>query len=170
METSEAPITAPPKVEPSPEHRWLQRLAGDWTFTVEQMMGLDPAAPPHTGTETVRGLGELWVVARGQSNMGDQPDMSLMTLGYDPARGRFVGTFVGPLMAQLWVYEGQLDAAQRVLTLDTEGPSFTGDGSTAPYQDLIELIGDDERTLTSRAQGPDGEWQQLMTMRYRRTG
>jgi hypothetical protein len=72
------------------------------------------------------------------------------------------------MMTSMWVYEGTVDATGRVLTLDTEGPSMSGDG-TAKYQDIVEFQSDDERSLTSRVQGPNGEWQQIMKATYRRT-
>ena len=59
-------------------------------------------------------------------------------------------------MTNLWVYEGALDSAERVLTLDTEGPSMAGDGRIAKYKDAIELRSRDERVLTSRMLGEDG--------------
>jgi len=75
---------------------------------------------------------------------------TLMTLGYDPAKGRFVGTWIGSMMTHLWVYDGELDPAGRVLTLNSEGPSMTGDGSFAKYQDIVEFMSDDHRVLTAR--------------------
>jgi hypothetical protein len=97
------------------------------------------------------------------------PSVSLATLGYDPQKKRFVGTFIGSMMTHLWVYDGSLDADERVLTLDTEGPSMTGDGKMVKYQDIIEILSADQRTLTSRVQGDDGAWTQIMKMTYRRT-
>jgi hypothetical protein len=94
-------------------------------------------------------------------------DYSIMTLGYDPARKRFVGTFVGSMMTHLWLYDGALDAAGKVLTLDSEGPNFTQDG-LAKYQDIIELVSDDVRTLKSQIQGDDGNWLHFMSVTYRR--
>jgi hypothetical protein len=91
-----------------------------------------------------------------------------MTLGYDPAKGRFVGTFVGSMMTNMWVYEGTLDQKGNTLTLDTEGPSMVGDGSVAPYRDVIEMKSDDLRVMTSHGQGPDGNWTAFMTTTYRR--
>lgn len=41
------------------------------------------------------------------------------------------------------IIDGALDAAGKMLTLDTEGPSFTGDGSLVPYLDIIEIESDD---------------------------
>ena len=37
------------------------------------------------------------------------PATMIMTLGYDPAKKRFVGTFIGSMMTNLWVYEGELE-------------------------------------------------------------
>jgi uncharacterized protein DUF1579 len=46
-----------------------------------------------------------------------------MTLGYDPEKKQYVGTWVGSMMSYLWVYDGSLDAEEKVLTLNAEGPS-----------------------------------------------
>ena len=75
---------------------------------------------------------------------------NVMTLGYDTGRKRFVGSWIGSMMTHQWVYDGELDASERVLTLNSEGPSFSGDGSMSKYQDVIELKGKDVRTLTGR--------------------
>src|SRR3954452_23175039 len=99
---------------------------------------MEPGKPPEksTGTESVRSLGGLWIVADGQGEMpGGGAATMVLTLGYDPQKQRFVGTWVGSMMTNLWVYDGTLDAAARVLTLNAEGPSMSGDGRTAKYQD-----------------------------------
>ena len=144
-----------PKVELQEEHRWLHRLVGEWTFEGEASMG--PGQPPAklAGTESVRSLGGLWVQGEGEMP-GDCPGTTLVTLGYDPQKKRFVGTFVGSMMTHLWVYEGKLDKANRVLTLDTEGPDCADPTKLVRYQDVIELASDDHRILTSRARGEDG--------------
>jgi hypothetical protein len=157
------------QVEEQKEHRWLQRLVGEWTSEMEAVMEPGGAPMTETGAESTRSIGGVWVVSEGRGTMPDgRPSTTLMTLGYDPARQRFVGTFVGSMMTNLWVYEGELDAAADVLTLHTEGPSFADQGKTAAYRDAIELRGDDHRVLTSSYRGDDGEWHQFMTAHYRR--
>ena len=99
---------------------------------------------------------------------GDVTAKTVMTLGYDTAKKKFVGTFIGSMMTNLWVYEGELDEAGRVLTLDAEGPSFTDPNKTAKYKDAIEIVSPDHRILTSRYLGDDGQWHQFMTAHYRR--
>jgi hypothetical protein len=158
------------KAEPQKEHAWLQKLVGEWTFEAECSMGPDQPPMKNTGTETVRPLGEVWVLADGTGEMPDgSPAKMLITLGYDPKKQRFVGTFVGSMMTNMWVYEGTLDASGKILTLDTEGPNFADEGKTlSKYQDVIEVVSDDHRILSSRTLGPDGKWTTFMTSHYRR--
>lgn len=169
MDTATAPQDVSAMVvEPQKEHQWLQRLVGEWTSEAESA---EPGQPPtiHRGTETVRSIGDIWFLAEGKADMpgGGQGTM-LMTLGYDPQKNRFVGTWLGSMMTHLWIYDGELDEAGRVLTLSAEGPSMAGDGSMAQYRDVIEFKTDDHRVLTSHLLGDDGNWQQFMTAHYYR--
>lgn len=154
------------QAEPQKEHRWLEQLVGEWEYEHEAVMG--PGQPPikSRGTESVRSLG-LWILGEGKWQMPDgAPATMIITLGYDPAKGRFVGTFIGSMMTNLWVYDGQLEG--NVLTLNAEGPSFTDPNKTARYQDIIEVLSADHHTLSSQVQGDDGRWLRFMTAHYRR--
>lgn len=155
--------------EPQKQHQWLHRLVGDWTFVNKCSMGPDQPAMESTGKESVRLLGKLWTIGEGVSEHPPGGDFrSIMTLGFDPVTNRFVGTFVASMMTHLWPYNGTLDATEKILTLDSEGPSFSGDGTMAKYQDMIEFISDDHRTLSSQILGPDGKWNLFMTAHYHR--
>ena len=149
--------------EPSQEHRWLQRLVGEWTFDSECQMGPDQPPMKTSGKETVRSLGGLWTIGEGSGTC-----RSIMTLGFDPRTKKFVGTFIADVMTHLWPYNGTLDAAGKVLTLDSEGPGMTGEDSYVKYQDIIEFISDDHRTLASRYLGSDGKWVPFMKAHYRK--
>lgn len=155
--------------EPTKEHRWLLRMVGEWSIDGECMM--DPDQPPmkSTGTCVTRPLGELWTLSEGRGEMPGGGEMqSIITLGYDPAKQKFVGTFTASMMTHLWLYEGSLDASGKVLTLDADGPSMTGDGTTQKYQDIVTVENDDHWILSSQAHGPDGQWHKFMTAHYRR--
>jgi hypothetical protein len=157
-------------VEPQKEHQWLQSLVGEWTYENEALM--EPGKPPVKlgGSETIRSLGGLWILCEGR---GECPGVgiatTLMTLGYDPARKRYVGTFVASMMTHLWVYEGSTDSSGTILTLETEGPGMTPDGKMAKYKDVIEVKSTSHRVLTSHMLQPDGSWLQFMTANYRRS-
>jgi len=157
-------------VEPQKEHQWLQKFVGEWTY--ESEIPAEPGQPSqkYAGTESVRALGDIWVLCEGRGEMpGGEMGTTLMTLGYDPQKKRFVGTFIGSMMASLWLYDGALDATNKVLTLDSEGPSFSDEGKTAKYKDVIEFKSDDHRVFSSSFLGDDGKWNQFMTAHYRRT-
>jgi hypothetical protein len=153
-----------PFAKPGEEHRWLEQLVGNWTYQGEAADQEGKA----TGTETVRSLGGLWFVAEGLGDMGDGAQaQTMMTLGYNPESGRYLGTWVGSMMTHLWVYDGELDAAKRVLTLNCEGPSMSGDGTMVPYRDVIEVIDSDHRTLKAYVK-ENGDWRHFMTTHYYR--
>jgi hypothetical protein len=158
------------KSEPQQEHQWLSKLVGEWTWEAEATMAPDQPAHKVQATEVVRSLGGLWVLCEshhGTTPEGD-PSTTIMTLGYDPLRKRYVGTFIGSMMSYMWVYEGVLDATGNKLTLDTVGPTFDGTGKMAQYKDVIEFKSPDHRVLTSQTLTPDKGWQQFMTAHYRR--
>ena len=169
MSATEPKPEMPMPAQPQKEHQWLQKLIGEWTYEHEATMGPDQPAEVIRGTENVRSLGGLWTLGEGQGQMpGGGSATTLMTLGYDPEKKRFVGTFIGSMMTNLWVYEGELDNDEKVLTLNAEGPDFTQPGRTAKYQDVIEFKSDDHRVLTSRTLGEDGQWHEFMTADYHR--
>lgn len=157
--------------KPQKEHQWLEQLVGDWTASSDCSMGPDQPAVKNEWTETTRSLHGLWVVSEGRGEMpdGSGPTTSILSIGYDPAKGQYVGTFIASMMTHLWVYDGgSVDAEGRTLTLHAEGPSFADPARTARYQDIIEMKSPDHRVMTSRMLGEDGEWRQIMTAEYRR--
>lgn len=157
------------QAKPQNQHHWLQKLVGEWIYETEATMGAEQPPEKATGTESVRSLGGLWILAEGQGEMpGCGAATMIMTLGYDPHKQQYVGTWIGSMMTHLWVYDGKLDADERVLTLDSEGPAMTGEGKMAKYRDAIEFKSDDHRVLTSHMLGDDGQWHNFMTANYRR--
>lgn len=91
------------------EHRWLSRLAGEWEY--EGRMIPDQPEFRASGTETVRMLGEVWMLAEAKGTMADGSETSsLIAVGFDPGTGRFTGSFMASMMTGLWLYDGALDA------------------------------------------------------------
>ncbi|MBD2259358.1 DUF1579 domain-containing protein [Pseudanabaena sp. FACHB-2040] len=154
--------------QPQKEHQWLQQLVGEWTYEVEAMTEPDQPLEKSTGTESVKSLGDLWVIAEGQGEMCGSMATTIMTLGYNPQKQRYVGTWVGSMMTHLWVYDGELDVAERVLTLHSEGPAMANEGGMAHYKDVIEFKSSDHRVMTSFCLGDNGQWHHFMTANYHR--
>lgn len=156
------------QVDAQKEHLWLRTFIGDWTMESECSMGPDQPPMKSAGTETVRSLGEVWIIGEGKGEMpGGGTGHTVLTLGYDNKLNKFVGTFIGSMMTNLWVYNGTLDAEERVLTLDTEGPEWTQQRLTK-YQDIFEIVDNNHRILRSRMLGEDGKWHSFMEAHYHR--
>ncbi|MEB3357354.1 MAG: DUF1579 domain-containing protein [Synechococcales bacterium] len=169
MESTPTQLESTMQAQTQKEHDWLQKLVGEWAYETEARMG--PNQPPEraTGVERVRSLNGLWIVAEGRGEMlGGCPATTIMTLGYDPQKQRYVGTWIGSMMTYLWLYDGEMDTAKQVLTLSSEGPAMNGQGKMAQYRDVITIQSDDCRVLTSHLLGDDGQWHQFMTAHYRR--
>jgi hypothetical protein len=168
----DAPAECPGTAEPQKEHQWLQKLVGEWTYEAESPMG--PGQPPmkFTGTESVRAIGDLWIMGEGKGAMpSGEPATTIITLGYDPApgKGHYVGSWIGSMMTHLWTYRGEFDEASNTLSLHAEGPDMAEPGKTRQYKELIEIKSDDHRVFSSHMLGDDGQWVQIMRADYRRS-
>jgi hypothetical protein len=149
-----------------PEHKFLLQFVGEWTYSNTYLMGPDQPPMTMTGKETVRSIGELWTV--GEGTIGD--GTSVMTLGFDPKKNLFVGTFIASMMTHIWHYTGTLDSTGKILALDAKGPSMTDPNTDAEYVDTIEAVDANTRTLKSKIKKPDGQWVEFMSATYTRKG
>jgi hypothetical protein len=153
------------------EDEWLHQLVGEWEWESDAPVEAGKESQDHRGSETVRSLGGIWIISEGRGNAPDgTPSTTIMTLGYSPGRNKFVGTFVASSMTDLWIYEGFIDRDSNALVLDTEGPSFADMSKRTRYKDIIRIIDENNRTMTSLYQGESGTFDEFMTLRYRRTG
>jgi hypothetical protein len=148
------------------EHDFLNRMVGTWEVTSADMVNEE------IWTETCRSLNGIWFVAEGTGNMpgGGGPATTVLTLGFDPAKGRYVGTWFGTMMNHLWVYDGELSDNGNTLSLYTTGPDFAEEGKLGDYREQITFTSPDHRTFTSSAKQPDGTWKQFMQASYTRKG
>jgi hypothetical protein len=131
-----------------------------------------PGQPPIQcqGTISTRKLGGFWIICEVTNNMMGTTMHAVQTVGYDPAKKKYVGTWVDSMMNHMWKYEGTVDADGKVLTLQAEGPNFESPGKTAQFRDVYEVKGPDEIVTTSQMQGADGKWVTFATGTARRKG
>ncbi|WP_237215142.1 DUF1579 family protein [Falsiroseomonas oryziterrae] len=166
---SPAPGLCPMAAPLTPEHGWLHRLLGEWRYETE-CTGPDGTPMRAAGRESVRSLGGQWVIGEAEGTMpGVGAVRWVVTMGFDAKAGRFRGSWVGSMMPHMFLYDGALSEDGRTLTLDNEGPSFDGTG-TSRYRDIVELRDADTRFLMSEVQGADGGWTRFMTATFRRAG
>ncbi len=148
--------------EPTKEHQILSRFVGEWSTKVEANMG--PEQPPMecSGTLSSRMLGGFWVLNEMKGDMQGVPMNSMQTIGYDESKKKYVGTWVDSVSAFMWKYQGTLDKAGKVLTLEAEGPNFTDPTQLTKFQDIYEFASEDEIKMMSKMLGADGKWVSFM--------
>ena len=153
---------------PAKEHEWLQRLAGDWETELEVMTA--PGQPPLKvkATETIRRIGQLWVLSEADTKPPAMPFARALAVGYDTAKKKYVGTWVDSNSTHIGRYEGTTDAAGNTLTLEGEIPHPYDAVRMVKVREVIELKGPDEKVVTTSLQGDDGNWFPLVTAKAQR--
>lgn len=155
--------------KPIKEHEWLQKLVGEWRTETEMTEGPDKPVQKSEGKETVTSLGGLWAFGEGEGKMPDGSKWQYKSaLGYDVSFKKYRGCMFMSMSSHLWVSDATLSADGKVLTMDCVGPSMVNDGETANYRDIIEIVDDNHRTLTSSSQNESGGWDQNMKTHYTR--
>jgi hypothetical protein len=163
-ETKKAAPAMPPLPKPGPEHEVLKNDAGVWDATVEM---LGPGAPNVSkGVETNTMLGGLWLVTDFKSEMMSQPFQGHGVAGYDPARKKYVGTWVDSMSTGLQISESSYDASKKTMTGWIEGPDMSG--KTAKMKAVTEYKDPDTRVFTMYFPGPDGKEAPGMRITYKR--
>lgn len=154
--------------KPTKEHEFFNDMIGRWTFEHACTAAEDQPTASNIGKAIAKSYGGLWLIIECEGiaePMGRW--FSQFTLGYDPHKKKYHGTFVGSMMSHLWLYQGQVDDSGKRLVLDVQGPKMEGEG-LANYQDIFEIVDRDHWILRSQIQGDDGTWTQFMEGHHRR--
>lgn len=153
----------PAMPQPTKEHEWLKKFAGEWDTATEIYM--EEGKPPMraTGKETAKMIGGFWVIGENKGEMMGQAFTGVITVGYDPEKKKYIGTWVDSNTSMLWQYTGSVDETGKILTLESKG-FCPMEGQVCQFKDVIEFKSDDERVMTSTRLGKDGKWTKMMTM------
>ena len=148
------------------EHEWLKAFAGEWELKGE--MTVAPGQPPvtSTGTETARLVGGFWVVSEIKGECMGRAMTGQMTVGFDPAKKKYVGSWTDSMSTGLMVTESTYDPATKTSTGFMEGPDMTG--KVTRMKGVTEFPDPDRRVFTMYANGPDGKEAATMRITYTR--
>lgn len=149
--------------KPQPEHLALERLVGTWDVK-SSMTG-----PDAHWIETCRSLDGMWYIAEGEGDVPGSKAKTIMTLGYDPAKRRYVGSWIGTMMGMLWTYDGEMSPDGNTLSLYATGPDFQVEGRTVEYREQIVFQDEDHRLFTSATRQEDGSWKTFQDIHYTRS-
>jgi hypothetical protein len=143
----------PPMPQPGPEHEMLKKDVGTWDATVEMFTAPGAPATVSKGTETVTMLGGFWQLSEFKSEMMGQPFEGRGATGYDPAKKKYVGTWIDTMTPGYYTVEGTYDPAKKTMTAMMEGPDPSG--VVTKIKETTEWKDADTRVFTMYA--PDGQ-------------
>ncbi len=147
--------------KPTEHHAHLKAQEGVWDATVSGM------GPESKGTETnTMACGGLWLVSDFKGDVMGMPFSGHGITGYDPAKAKYVGTWVDSMTTSLLVMEGTCDKSGKVMTMMGEGPDMMG--KMVKMKMVTEMKDADTRVFTVHMPGPDGKEAPSMTITYRR--
>ncbi len=156
----------PDMPKPQKEHEFLNKFVGEWDTEMKAEAIPGMPAMECTGTQKARMLGGFWIVSEGKGEMMGQPIESIMQLGYDAKKKRYVGTWSDSCNDHMWKYEGTVDG--ETLTLNTEGPNMMEPEKMSNYREVIDFKSPDHYTFTSSIEGEDGKWTTFMTADFKK--
>ncbi len=108
---------------PTAEHKILAADEGTWDATIKGYPnGPDSEPMVSKGVEVNTVLsGGLWVVSTFKADFGGMAFEGRGQYGYDPAKKRYVGTWIDSMSPALSVLEGTYDGKTRTLTYKGDG-------------------------------------------------
>lgn len=155
--------------KPAPEHKLLEQEAGTWDASIKSYMAGPDAEPTvSTGTETNTMIGGLWLNSHFEGDFGGSKFIGVGLQGYDPVKGKYVGTWVDSMSSALMVTEGTYDKASKTLTMYSE---MTDPMTNKPLKaKMVSEFKGDTRVFTMSMDNPaaPGEMVKVMEITYKR--
>ena len=149
-----------------PEHKILERFAGDWRFE-KQTVPADGSKPENLGTGTISAevVGGFFVISRWSGKVYGADYKAVQSLGYDIQQKKYTGCWIDSSMSYRWELSGTVDEKSQQLTITTSGPGPTG--GTATFRERYQFNSADSITIIGERQKGD-KWVTFITTRLTR--
>ena len=150
-----------------PEHKLLERLAGQWQF--EKLLAAEEGAKPQslgTGTISAELIGGFFVDCRWSGKVYDMDYKASQSLGYDIKQKKYTGSWIDSSMSYRWDLSGTVDEKSQELTITTSGPSSTGSG-TCTFRERYQFESKDSITIIGEMRKGE-KWVPFITTRLTR--
>lgn len=149
---------------PVEQHHEILTGVGQWEGTLTSYIpGM--SADPVPAKETVEGIGGFWTQSHFECEFMGMPYVGTGCMGYDPTKGKYVGTWIDNLSSFLAVMEGDLDPETGALVMRYTARDMTG--AMVPHRIETVFAGD---TYTSEFFQGAGEGTKVMTIAMHRKG
>ncbi len=152
----------------TPEHQRLAHGVGTWDATVKSWMQGPHSEPVVSkGVETVKLMpGGLWSLSEFHGKFGDMDFHGNGQSGYDPAKKKYIGTWVDSMETTIMMMEGDFDPQTKTLTMYSKGTGPDG----KPYDaKMVEVYKDKENrvfTMSMKSDETKGEYVKIMEISY----
>lgn len=161
-----APLCAQEMPKPGPQHQKLHAHVGTWDAAME-MMGPDGTPMPSKGVSTVTmGLGGFWLLDDFVAEIGGMPFHGKGATGFDPIKGKYVGTWMDSMSPSMMVLEGDFDAAGKVLTMS--GMGVNHEGKPAMHRMVTTHVDANTMRFEMFVAGADGKEAKMLTITYQK--
>ncbi|MEZ6040943.1 MAG: DUF1579 domain-containing protein [Planctomycetaceae bacterium] len=152
--------------EPTSQHKLLAKEVGEWTG--EMKMYMAPDAPPVTAPvvekNTLMSNG-LWLISEFESG----PFQGHGVFGYDPAKKKFVGTWVDNQTMSLGLMEGTHDEKTGELIYLSQAMN-PATGKMEPTKTVGKFIDENSKHFTMYMKSSSGDgWNKWMEISYKRS-
>ncbi len=134
------PALAQEAVKPGPEHAFLAEMVGEWTVKFQTPGG------EWTGKNVYKmAHGGLWLASELECKTPDGPFSGQGLDSYNPAKKKYVGTWVDSMSTTPIVLEGERSSDGKTLTMTGKGPGM--DGNTADIKTVTEYTSKDKHVF-----------------------
>jgi hypothetical protein len=162
--------TAQPGVV-SDEHKVLKKDVGTWNVVMKiYPQGPDGPAIESKGEETNRLIGDgMWLISNFKGDLGGMTFEGQGTIGYDPGKKKYTGTWIDNMKPTMDTMEGDYDAKTQTLTMYSESID-PATGKPMKMKNVGKSIDNNTRTFTmySLTPGTKDEYVKMMEIHYTR--
>lgn len=166
LATLTAPTIAQGPQQPGPEHKKLAEGAGTWDAVIESVEPTGQVAKSKGVSEVTVGPGGLWVLDEFKGDFGGMPFHGHGATGFDPAKGKYVGTWIDSMSTSVMVLEGSYDKSGKALTMTGMGPGM--DGKPVLHKMVTTDKDANTRVFEMFVPGEGGKDMKIMTITYTR--
>ena len=160
----------PPIPKPTPEHERLAKEVGTWDATIKSWMqgpGSEPAVSK--GVQVTKMMpGGMWLLSSFEGKFGDMDFHGAGQTGYDPKKGKYVGTWVDSMASEIMVTEGDYDSKNHTMTMHSKGTDPSGKPYDARMSTKYEAEDTMVFTMEMKSEETKGEFIKVMEITYKR--
>ena len=147
-----------------PQHKAMERFAGEWDAEVATMMP-DGAMAKSKGKQTAKMiLGGRFLESTFEGTMMGKPFHGRGLMGYDNLKKKYVSTWADSMSTGIMVFVGDAPADGKVFTSSAEQTS--ADGKTERWREVTTVHDDKSYTFDMFVVTPDGKDFKMMSIKY----